>query len=146
MPVTRKGIGEWLFNSPRPARTPALGERERAVLEVLWHDGQLSAQDVLAAMGAAGIGLSTVQSTLERLHRKGLLVRTKAGRAYVYKATVTKSAIISSLLRDIADDLAGGDTAPMISGFMEYIGEQPDDAARDLTANAGSAEQDANDE
>jgi predicted transcriptional regulator len=105
-------------------RMPDLGERELDVLEVLWMGGQRSAQDVRNALSGAAVSLSTVQSTLERLHRKELLVRNKTGRAYQYEACVSRSQLIGGLLRDLADDVAGWDIAPMLSGFLDYVASE----------------------
>jgi predicted transcriptional regulator len=104
-------------------RTPSLGERELAVLAVLWSDSPLTAQQVLDAMPDPDISLSTIQSTLERLHRKNVLSRQKQGRAFLYAPLMDRHALISSLLRDIADDLAGGELAPMVSGFIDFLGD-----------------------
>ncbi len=120
------GLTGWLGVKRPAARIPALGGRELAVLEILWRRGQVSAQQVLEQMSEPSLALSTVQSTLERLHRKDLVSRAKLGRAYYYRATLAKSDMISNLLRDIAQEITGGDMAPMISGFMGYIsGEAP---------------------
>lgn len=67
------------------------------------------------------IGLSTVQSTLERLHRKKLLMRIKKARAYYYQPEVSRNEIVSSLLHDITTEIAGGDLAPVVSGFINYL-------------------------
>ena len=59
-----------------PVLAPALGDLELAVLEVLWQTDRADAKAVHSALGSArGIGLNTVQSTLERLFRKQLLAR-----------------------------------------------------------------------
>lgn len=115
-----KKLCEWL-GANSSGRMPELGERELDVLEVLWAGGQRSAQDVRDALPRGAVSLSTVQSTLERLHRKELLGRVKAGRAYQYEARVTRSQLIGGLLRDLAADVAGGDVAPMLSGFLDYV-------------------------
>lgn len=132
------GLRNWFGVKRRGSGLPPLGQRELSVLEVLWAGGPLSAQQVLERLPAAGIGLSTVQSTLERLGRKGILQREKAGRAYVYRALLSRSEIIGSLLRDIAQELAGGDRAAMISGFMDYLGDE-------APASPASAEDDGHD-
>ena len=111
---------EWL-GANSSSRMPDLGERELDVLEVLWAGGQKSSQEVRDALPGSAVSLSTVQSTLERLHRKDLLGRVKAGRAYQYQARVTRSQLIGGLLRDLAEDVAGGDIAPMLSGFLDYV-------------------------
>ena len=75
-------LKRWLGFYRRHSRTPNLGEREMAIMEVLWHAGPQSAQSIQQTLDDP-ISLSTVQSTLERLHRKQLLERQKNGRAYV---------------------------------------------------------------
>jgi len=125
------GLINWL-NIKRPgSSTPPLGERELAVLDVLWQSPGLSAQAIHQQLLASTIGLNTVQSTIERLHRKQLLSREKHGRQYLYTPLKSKEEIISSLLHDIANELAGGDMAPMISGFLRFLGRED---ARDTAA------------
>ncbi|MEE3210373.1 MAG: BlaI/MecI/CopY family transcriptional regulator, partial [Pseudomonadota bacterium] len=63
-------IKGWLHQLKR-SRTPSLGQRELNALDVVWAKGQCSAQDVLDELDD-DVSLSTVQSTLERLHRKTL--------------------------------------------------------------------------
>lgn len=125
------------FDALRHRRLPDLGEREMLALEALWQGGQASAQQVLANMAGAEISLSTVQSTLERLHRKRLVSRSKIGRAYHYSAVLSRSQLISGLMRDMAEDLAAGDLAPMISGFVNYISAQSPELADELTRALG---------
>lgn len=111
-----KGLG--------PSRLPDLGERELAVMDLLWQHGSLTCQDALALMGDGDLSLSTVQSTFERLHRKNLLRREKVGRSFVYAAELTRENVISRLMHDIADSLAAGDATPMVSGFLDYLDEE----------------------
>ena len=113
-------IVSWL-GAVRARRVPDLGERELDVLEVLWAHGDSSAQEVHEALPGRAVSLSTVQSTLERLHRKDLLDRQKAGRAYRYQPCLSRAQLIGSLLRDLAADVAGGDIEPMLSGFLDYV-------------------------
>jgi|TARA_R100000005_G_scaffold92923_2_gene67305 predicted transcriptional regulator len=117
-----------------PRRAPHLGERELAVMNLLWRGQSLSATQLLDAMPTADIGLSTVQSTLERLYRKGLVSREKEARAFVYRHSIEREELIRALLRDITQDIAGGDLLPVISGFARYVAE--DDTA---TASAIAA-------
>ena len=102
-------------------RMPNLGGRELEVMKILWGEGQLSAQQVLKRSTDNTLSLSTMQSTLERLHRKALLHRQKSGRHYIYDAALSRSAFISHLLRDIAETIGDGDMAPMVSGFISFI-------------------------
>lgn len=120
MTSQNSGLATW-FAGRRAQRLPELGAREVEVLEILWAQHSASAQEVLARLEGASLSLSTVQSTLERLHRKQLLARSKVGRAYHYRALVSQSQLIGGLMNDLADDLAAGKLAPMLSGFVDYL-------------------------
>ncbi len=119
--------------SDRSRTLPDLGERELLVLEVLWTNGDATAQSVQRQMPDNDISLSTVQSTLERLYRKGLVERSKQGRAYHYHATVNRSQLISGLLHNMAHHVAAGDLAPMISGFLDYVSSEAPELTGDLS-------------
>lgn len=111
------------FRSLRP-KIPSLGSLEIAVLRELWSSAQpVDAQCVLGRVGRGRITLSTVQATLERLCRKGLLTRQKVGRAYVYSPGLTQRQLIGNLIRDLTQRLAGGELEPVISGFVDLVGE-----------------------
>ena len=116
----KSGILEDWLNGIRTRHMPALGPRELDVLDQLWQQDQLSAQQLHNDL-AADLSLNTVQSTLERLHRKGLVERRKHGRAYLYSASLTRSEIVSRVLNDLTRDVGRGDLAPIISGFAEFL-------------------------
>ena len=127
-----KGLSQWFGCREKKTQVPSLGVREIEVLRILWREGELSAQQVLSFIEDEEISLSTMQSTLERLHRKALLSRVKSGRYYLYTASVSQSSMISSLLQDIASQLSGGDMAPMISGFIEFVGDESPESIKQI--------------
>lgn len=101
------------------------------MLEQLWSAGPLSAQQIRDRLGPASVTLSTIQSTLERLHRKQLVHRAKSGRAFLYSAAIARSTLISRLLGDLAREVGGGKLAPIVSGFVEFAaGADPQMEAR----------------
>jgi len=101
---------------------PTLGPRELDVLDQLWRHAELSAQQLHGHL-AADLSLNTVQSTLERLHRKGLAQRSKQGRAFFYTAAVTRAEVVSRVLNDLAREVGRGDLAPIISGFAGFMAD-----------------------
>jgi predicted transcriptional regulator len=128
--IDSKTLQRWFPGTRRRARTPSLGERELAVLDVLWQSAPRTAQEVMEQMPGPAVSLSTVQSTLERLHRKDVLLRHKQSRAFYYAPKLQRGELISSLIHDIADDIAGGDVASMVSGFMDFLGEERSQVAQ----------------
>lgn len=105
--------------SAPPINVPPLGELEIAVLEHVWESGETSVKDAHGALGKPrGISLNTVQSTLERLHRKQLLTRRKASHAFRYQAGVQRSQLVAGLIQDVLGRF-GGDEAASLAAFVE---------------------------
>jgi predicted transcriptional regulator len=107
-----------------------LGDLEGAVMTHLWDGG--GAADVKAVYEAIGrarrITLNTVQSTMERLFRKGLLGREKVSHAYVYAPRVSRAEFGARLMHDVAREVFGGTVEPLLAAFV------------DLTARTGEAD------
>ena len=80
-------------------RSLKLGDLEIATLEAVWSRGDTDARRLHDLFGdSRGISLSTVQSTLERLVRKGLLTREKVSHAYVYAPAETRETVMARLV------------------------------------------------
>jgi predicted transcriptional regulator len=125
------------FGFGNHGKTSELGTLELQVLKCVWSAaGPIDARAVHAALAARRITLSTVQATLERLHRKKLLARSKAGRAYLYSATVSRESLIAALIRNLANRLADGELEPVISGFVELVGEDDPKLLDELESTA----------
>jgi predicted transcriptional regulator len=75
--------------NPSPHKSGAqLGEREREVMSVLWAQGEANVQQVASRL-SANLAYTTVMTTLDRLFKKGFLLREKKERAFIYTASVT---------------------------------------------------------
>ena len=86
---------------------PLLGELETAVMEYLWTRGVSEARDVHRDLGEKrDITLSTIQSTLERLHRKRLLMRERVSHAYRYAPALTRAEFRAHAMADAAGVMA----------------------------------------
>lgn len=100
---------------------PQLGALELALLESLWRTPQQSAQHLQQALPRIRqSSLSTVQSTLERLHRKTLVQRHKQGHAYVYCARLGRAELLGKLLGGVIRQLHTGSLDPILSSFVEF--------------------------
>lgn len=109
---------------------PVLGDTELAIMQLLWRNGKVDAKQALASLNCRSITLSTVQSTLERLCRKSMVERSKQGRAYVYRAAVSRQTLISRLIGDIARQVSADQFEPVLSGFVDLL-TQSDPASLD---------------
>ncbi len=70
--------------------TSSLGPLEVMVLELLWTHGESSVHDVVSRL-ARPLAYTTVMTTLDRLYKKGHLVRRKADRAFFYSPRLSRS-------------------------------------------------------
>ena len=98
----------------------ALGRLEIAVLDQLWSSGAADVRAVHAAVGVArGISPNTVHSALERLVRKGLAERRKQGRAYRYRALVSRQQWMARGLERLASEIPGTRAETLIAAFVD---------------------------
>ncbi|MBC8143368.1 MAG: BlaI/MecI/CopY family transcriptional regulator, partial [Armatimonadetes bacterium] len=85
-----------------------LGELELSVMRHVWACGDAGclAQEVLKSLEAERpLALTTVLTTLDRLHDKGILVREKDGKAYRYRAAVSETALQERIVAGVLGDL-----------------------------------------
>jgi predicted transcriptional regulator len=101
-------------------RRHPLGQLELAVLDRLWSQGPADVRAVHAGVGASrGISPKTVHSALERLVRKGLALRRKRGRAYEYRAGLSRREWMASHVDGLASEVPGTEAATLLAAFVD---------------------------
>jgi predicted transcriptional regulator len=105
-----------------------MGSLEADVLEVLWGAaGPLTPTSVRDALDA-GLAYTTVTTILTRLWQKGLVERSKVGRAYAYAAVVSEADLAATRMRSA---LAGtSDRAATMSRFVDSLSKRETAALR----------------
>ena len=68
-----------------------------------------------------GLAYTTVATMLERLHEKRLLLRTKAGRAVVYRTSRHASSTLKSSVRDIMTRALDLDPLPAVAALVDAV-------------------------
>lgn len=108
-----------------------LGALETSVLNQLWEQRELDAKQLHERLSRdRDIALSTVQSTIERLCKKGLVDRTKVSHAFRYRPLVEREAVLQRFVGAIVNQFGSEWTRPALSNLLD-IAEQMDDAALD---------------
>jgi predicted transcriptional regulator len=101
----------------------AFGPLELRVLHALWrHGGPATVRDLHGDFPS--IAYTTLMTTLDRLHRKGVLARQKDGRAFAYWPRCSHDELRSELAHaTLADLLQSGDSSirPIISMFVDAV-------------------------
>ena len=116
--------------------TGVIGPLERRVLDALWTRAVAgSVRDLTPDF--PDIAYTTLMTTLDRLHRKGLLGRTKSGRAFLYQPRLTRAEFESTRAADAVRDAIEGDGAaigPLLSCFVQAVGDRDRELLDELEA------------
>ena len=103
------------------ARTPQdVTDAELAVLQVLWDQGPATIRrltDVLYPAGGAA-QYATVQKLLDRLERKGFVLRDRRPAAHTFAAAVNRDELIGRRLQAMAEELCGGSLTPLLTHLV----------------------------
>src|SRR6476620_532397 len=100
-----------------------LGSLEREVMDVVWRTDEVTVRDVQSRLERPA-AYTTVMTTLDRLFKKGFVVRTRSGRAFTYRASrsreQTEAAVAGGVLAGL---LSGGAAMPILSNLVDAVGE-----------------------
>jgi predicted transcriptional regulator len=91
-----------------------LGPLETAVMDRLWKRRTATVRDIVDDLGKSrSLAYTTVMTIMTRLHVKGLLVRDRDGKTYVYRPAFSRDEHRARLSRDLVRGLVDefGDVA-----------------------------------
>lgn len=110
----------WLYSATHTKEKHAvnLGELEKLVLNYLWLIGTADAKQVHEHFKTTrGGSLNTIQSTLDRLHKKKFLTREKLAHAFLYSPAMEKKTFIGALIKAATQDFSA-DHDHLLSAFV----------------------------
>lgn len=102
---------------------------ELEVMQVLWAQGPSTTAEVVPHMEGAP-AYNTVQTMLQVLLRKGKVKRVAEGRAYRYKAAVSRERAAGSAISDLVKRMFGGSAEAMLLAMVDSGQVGADDLAR----------------
>jgi len=111
-----------LRRGPRGDLGAFFGKLEARVLDAVWRRGApVSVRDLQPEFPATAY--TTLMTTLDRLHRKGVLSRMKAGRAFVYRPRYTREELRLGLAENALDVIlgAGASRRPLLSFLLGAV-------------------------
>ena len=106
-------------------RRAGLGPLEANVLESLWvHACPSTVHNVRASF--PGLAYTTLMTTLDRLYRKGLLVRRRRGRAFMYEPRCTRDELLGEMVTGHVAELLGvrGTSTAILSTLVHAVGRR----------------------
>lgn len=97
-----------------------LGDLQLAIMRVLWQQGEATVADVhRALLDERGLALTTIATMLSKMEKKGVVKHRRAGRQFVYQATVAEDEVQVSMVEDLTNRLFDGDVSALVSHLLE---------------------------
>ena len=107
-----------------------LSDAEHAVMEVLWEESPLSAQDVAERISPERAwSANTVKTLLGRLLAKTAIAHEEDGRRYLYRPLVARGDYVEGESTRLIDRLFGGKLTPLVAHLAERDKLSADDIA-----------------
>ena len=108
----------------RKATLGQLGSLESELMERVWHRGELSVRDLHAEL-APRLAYTTVMTTMDRLYKKGMLQRRKAGKAFLYVAALSEQEYQEQLAQHLFGMVLhnGTNSGAVLSNFVDAVSD-----------------------
>lgn len=122
--------------------TSFLGPLEIRVLEALWSCGaEARVRDLVDAF--PGVAYTTLMTTLDRLHKKGILARRRNGRAFSYLPVSSRSGLEAALAGKTVDAIVASFSTPaairpLMTSFVEAVSRRDELALDELERVLGA--------
>jgi BlaI family penicillinase repressor len=98
-----------------------ISEAEAVVMEVLWGENPLTADEVIARLpGGNDWAEATVKTLLNRLLNKGAIGAQKEGRRYLYSPLVQREQWLLEESSSLLERLFDGRVAPLVAHFSQH--------------------------
>lgn len=115
---------QFTFRPSRQGTNQILGELESKVMKVVWDQCSCTAKDVVGALEPdKQHAYTTIATILHRLYQKGLVTRTRQGKALLYKPVISEEEFTERITRDVLAGLMKEKGRPILSTFVDLLSE-----------------------
>ena len=128
---------------------------ELEIMQVLWEAGACTVSDVQPKLKAE-LAYTTVQTMLNVLLRKGKVKRVQEGRAFRYRAAVSRERATGSALNDMVKRMFGGSPEALLMAMVDArqisaeelarVAERLADAEKQVAGRSGTRRGEAKEE
>jgi len=113
---------KFVFRPSKKGVPQVLGELESKVMKEVWNSPCCTAKEVLDRLrGKRKIAITTVLTILVRLYKKGLLTRSRKGKAFLYSPALSQQEFNEIVTRDVLEALLKEDSRPILSTFVDLV-------------------------
>lgn len=120
----------------------ALTPLELEIMQVLWGQGPSTAAEIVPLLNG-NLAYNTVGTMLQVLLRKGRVKRTAEGRAFRYRATVSRERAAGSAIGDLLKRMFAGDAQAMLLAMVDAGHVDAEDLQRARKALQAAEREDA---
>lgn len=116
-------------------KVDSMGPLERRVMRTIWTNGEMNVRAVCEALSGE-LAYTTVMTTVDRLHQKGLLNRRLEGKAYFYTPAVSEAGYESAMARSTIEQLLERNPRPsenLLSNFVDAVTERDKELLDELS-------------
>jgi len=108
------------MTNTRQARLRNLGEVEQSVMDYVWSQGPVTAEDCREGLAASRpMKDSTIRTVLRRLEEKGYLSHEVQGRTFIYRAADARESVAVRAVKGIIDRFCGGSAEQLVLGMVD---------------------------
>jgi predicted transcriptional regulator len=101
-----------------------LGPLERRVMAIAWEHSEITVRGMHVRLASGAY--TTVMTTMDRLVRKGLLTRRRAGAAFIYRPMVTRKELETAVLIDLVECVVrrnAKDPSAVLAAVVTAVGD-----------------------
>ncbi|HET6726365.1 MAG TPA: BlaI/MecI/CopY family transcriptional regulator [Gammaproteobacteria bacterium] len=95
-----------------------LGRRESQIMDIVYREGEATAEAIREALPAPRPSNSSVRSMLRLLEDKGHLAHRRDGRRFIYRPSVPAGRARRSALNHLVDTFFGGSTQTAVATLL----------------------------
>ena len=110
-------------------RKHQLGDLQLAIMRVLWEHAEATVIAVHRALEERGLAPTTIATMLTKMERKGVVAHRSEGRHYVYRPTVSETAVHRSMVSELTERLFEGNAAALVSHLLTEQEIDPEELA-----------------
>ena len=92
---------------------------ELRIMQVLWENGASTVQAVQEKLPGESLAYTTVQTMLNVLQRKGRVKRKLVGKAYEYRAVLSRERALREAAGDLLDRMFGGSVDALLMSLVK---------------------------
>jgi len=110
---------------------PSPSEAQLAIMQVVWDRGEATVGEVWKTLAAERpVARNTIQTMMTRLEERGWLRCSTEGRAFRYRAALSRERVLGGMVKRLLDSAFGGSAEGLILTLLKERGVSQDEAKR----------------